>query len=268
MVEILKVDIPHRIRENNRVGTGLSSWVLRVDAVAKCYIHPKERQREIAAYERIGPHRAILRYYGCLDGSVLLQFAQHGTVRQYLESSRHKPPLGMRLQWVEQATEAISFMHSNRVFHCDISYNNIFLDADYNAMVGDLSGSSIDGEESLGWYGASHHHPDIDQPSEKTEIFALGSTFCEILTGRNPFEGYTIAEIEKAIRDGKFPALNRLPALQTIIYKCWRGGYRTVDELLLELKQDGTSLPFFCLVYFAYRDSSQNSPDNRTTSLH
>lgn len=245
MPNILRVDIPHRIRENSTIGTGLSSWVLRVDAVAKCYTRHVEKEKEIAVYERLGSHKTILQYYGSLDGSVLLKFAPFGTVRQYLGSSRHEPPLGMRLQWVEQTTEAISFIHSKGILHCDISSNNVFLDADYNAMVGDFSGSSIDKEAPLGWYGTSHSHPDIENPSEETEIFALGSTFYEILTGKNPFEGYASVEIEKAIRDSDFPKLDHLPALRTVISKCWKGGYRTVDELLLEVKQGGTALLFF-----------------------
>jgi len=105
-------------------------------------------------------------------------------------------------------------------------------------MIGDFAGSSIDNEESLGWYDTSHHHPDIDDPSPETEIFALGSTFCEILTGKNPYEGCQAVEIDKAIRNGDLPNLDHLPALRIVICKCWKGSYKTVDELLLEVKQE------------------------------
>lgn len=106
-------------------------------------------------------------------------------------------------------------------------------------MVADFAGSSIDDEEALGFYATSHHHPDIEDPSTDSEIFALGSTFYEILTGESPFKGYETIKIEKNIREGNFPTLEHLPALQTIISKCWKCGYQTVDELLLEVKQDG-----------------------------
>jgi serine/threonine protein kinase len=144
--------------------------------------------------------------------------------------------------WIEQATEAISYLHSNGIFHCDISYNNIFLDADYNAMVGDFAGSSIDDKEALGFYATSHHHPDIEDPSTGSEIFALGSTFYEILTGEIPFKGCKTIETEKNIREGNFPTLEHLPALQKVILKCWKCGYQTVDELLVEVKQDCMAL--------------------------
>jgi len=88
-IPIVRVDIPDRLDRNATVGTGLSSWVLRVDAVAKCYMQAEERDRETAVYERLGRHESILPYYGTLDGSVLLQFAPHGTIRQYLGCPRH-----------------------------------------------------------------------------------------------------------------------------------------------------------------------------------
>lgn len=239
MTKIVKVEVPYLIRDNDRIGTGLSSWVLRVDAVAKCYTNSEEREREIAVYERLGRHKAILPYYGSLEASVLLQFAPYGSVRQYLEDPQSKPPtLARKLLWVSQATEAISFLHSKAILHCDISYNNIFLDTDHNALVGDFAGSSIDDKEPLGWYGMSHCFPGIDDPSVQNEIFALGSTFYEILIGKNPFEGHLAVEVERAIRDGNFPSLDHLPALGTVISKCWRGGYSTVDELLKEVKQE------------------------------
>lgn len=149
-----------------------------------------------------------------------------------------------RLRWAEQTAQAISHLHSKNVFHCDISYNNIFLDTELNALVGDFAGSAIDKNESFGWYGTSHHHPDLDDPSEETEIFALGSTFYEILTGKNPFEGYLGVEAENAIRNSEFPSLDHLPALESVILKCWRHDYKTVDDLVQDLKQDGTVISY------------------------
>lgn len=240
------LNIPNSIRENETVGAGISSWVHRLDAVAKCYTagDNKERDREIAVFERLCTDNlywqsTILRYYGVLNECVILQFACHGSIRQYLRSQPSNP-LSTRLQWAEQATEAICFLHSKGIMHCDISCNNIFLDAQFNAMVGDFAGSSIDNEQCLGWYETSHFDPDTEDPSEKTEIFALGSTFYEILIGRKPYEGLDDAEIERAFRKGSFPSLESLPALNTVIFNCWHGQYQTTAELLQDVKKEGT----------------------------
>jgi serine/threonine protein kinase len=241
--------IPKLIRDNETVGAGISSWVHRLDAIAKCYTADdnKERDREVAIFERLCSddiywQRNIVRYYGVLDGCVILQFARHGTIRQYLRSQTHKPSLSVRLRWAEQITDAISFLHSKGIMHCDISCNNIFLDSNLDAMVGDFAGSSIDDEQCLGWYETSHSHPDTEDPSEKTEIFALGSTFYEILMGRKPYEGRDDAEIEGAFRRGDFPNLKSLSALNTVISNCWSGQYQTSADLLRSVKEEGTSI--------------------------
>lgn len=240
------LNIPNSIRDNETVGAGISSWVHRLDAVAKCYTADdgKEREREIAVFERLrsgglGWKESILRYYGVLDGCVILQFARHGSIRQYLRSSKQKQPLSIQLRWAEQATDAISFLHSQGVMHCDISCNNIFLDENLNAMVGDFGGSSIDRELCLGWYETSHSHPDTEDPSEKSEIFALGSTFYEILVGKKPFEGQDDSEIEQAFRNGNFPSLESLPALNKVILNCWSGQYKTTTDLLQDVREEG-----------------------------
>lgn len=235
--------IPNCIRDNETVGAGLSSWVHRLDAVAKCYTsgNEKDREREIAVYERLGTVGAcwpetILKYYGELNDLVILQFAAHGTVRGYLRS-RPKIPLSVKLRWAEQATEAISILHSKGVLHCDISCNNIFLDKDLNAMVGDFAGSSIDDEPCLGWYEEGHYHPESEDPSEQSEIFALGSTFYEMLVEQTPaLETHAFSKRQSHI-------LESLPALGDVIFKCWNGHYRTVDDLLKDIRREAQCPP-------------------------
>lgn len=243
-----KIDVPDHIRHNETVGAGLSSWVHRLNAVAKCYSSTEKtaRAREIAVYERLGSvarwHEGIMRFYGILDEQcVVLQFAHNGSIRQYLsQASRfQRVSLSKKLLWAEQATSAIAFLHSKNVFHCDISCNNIFLDENFNAKVGDFAGSSIDGAECLSWYETSHSHPDMMDPSSKTEVFALGSTFYEMLLGKPPFQGLSELAIQESFKDERYPSLEPLPALQSIIANCWGQQYETVDELSHDLRENG-----------------------------
>jgi serine/threonine protein kinase len=233
-------------RDNDFIAAGLSAWVHRLDAVIKSYPLKRSRERdtEISVYRRLGSekswHKGILRFYGILDSiSLVLQYASHGSVRQYLgRPNGQTVSLSTQLRWAEQATEAIAFLHSKKIFHCDISCNNIFLDKDLNAMIGDFGGSSIDGKEFLSWYETSHCPPDLIQPSTKTEIFALGSTLYEIVRQEKPFHGLEEHEIENAIRSARFPCLKSLPLLGVPIHKCWHQEYETVDELLHDIKSE------------------------------
>ncbi|KAI1124019.1 kinase-like protein [Nemania abortiva] len=239
------------------VGIGLSSAVLRLDAVAKCYFgrNIEDREREIAVLKRLGAdgykrNKNIVRWYGVLDGCILLQRAHHGSIRQYyLQYDPHRPPLSTQLQWAEQATDAICFLHSKGVVHCDISCNNIFIDDNLDAIVGDFAGSSIDGNQKCPLYETSHCHPDQKVSSEISDIFALGSTFYEMLVGRKPYDGMEHREIEEAIRNGNFPSLESLPALKTIILDCWNGRYKAATELLEDVRKEGIYSPIAKLAF-------------------
>lgn len=245
------IELPKHIRSNEVVGAGLSGWVHRLDAVVKSYPSDgtSERITEVAVYKRLGAdrtwHKGILQFYGMLDGmSIVLQFAQHGSIRDYLNANlrRSSVPLSTKLRWAEQVASAVSFLHSKSIFHCDISCNNVFLDKHLNAMVGDFAGSSIDGEEHCSWYEISHCHPDVAIPSIQTEIFALGSTLYEIMCHDKPFGGLPEDQVEDAFRRGQFPSMRSLPALKTTIDKCWRQRYESVDEVLQDIQKEGKNL--------------------------
>lgn len=249
MVEESIIELPNGIRDNEFIDAGLSAWVHRLDAVTKSYSSGRagDRATEIAIYKRLESEeswpRGILRFYGVLDElSIVLQFAPHDSIRKYYFNRRtqsQRVPLSTKLQWAEQLTGAVAFLHSKGILHCDISCNNVLFDKDLNAVVGDFAGSSLDGKEFFSWYETSHCPPDVMEPSVKTEIFALGSTLCEMLLQHKPFEGADEHLIEDAFRRGQFPSLESLPALEIPIAKCWGQQYETVDDLLQDIKEEG-----------------------------
>ncbi|KAM0417143.1 hypothetical protein ACHAPT_012850 [Fusarium lateritium] len=113
----------------------------------------------------------------------------------------------------------------------------MFLDEGLNAIVGGFAGSTLDQEKGLAWYETGHSHPDAQDPSAKTEAFALGSAFYEMLLGKRPFEGMDECTVENEIQCGRFPELEQVPALKLVITKCWSQQYDSVDGLLRDVKQ-------------------------------
>lgn len=81
----------------------------------------------------------------------------------------------------------------------------------------------MDDERCLGWYETSHSYLEIEDLSEKSEIFALGLTY-EVLSGIKPIEGRDDVHVER-VRKGGFPALRTLSFLGTVILKCWHSKY-------------------------------------------
>lgn len=122
--------------------------------------------------------------------------------------------------------------HSRNLLHGDISYNNV--------MLGGFAGSSMDGQDPLMCYKTSHEHPEIIGISTGSELFALGSTLIEIMTGSKPYKELSDTEIIRAYKQGNHPSLISLAVFNDTIHKCWTQGYSSLNELLEDVNTDGS----------------------------
>jgi len=244
------IQYPYGFRDADVRGYGVSGIVVRLDAVVKCALPGpgcrEDLERERRVYEALNPfrHRGLLRYYGHLPGgALLLEYAPHKTIRHQLVRPKMDIPFALRSRWIRQIAETVAFVHSQGILHADIACNNIFLDDQQNTKVGDFAGASIDGEEARGCYDDGYSHPRDDAAgvSVRSEVFALGSTFYEIMTGAKPYQGHQIHEVEEAFRQERYPDLSSLPAYGHIIERCWKGDYSNVDEMLPDITADGTA---------------------------
>ena len=236
------VQYPCGLNGKDVVGMGITALVARLDAVIK-FAPDTElpfMEREKCIYQRLGhDYNGVLRYYGSLGNALILQYACNGSIRQYLARQTKPVALSLQLRWIEQITASIAFVHSQNVLHGDISCNNVFLDQSLEAKLGDFAGSSIDGQDPLICYETSHEHPEIEGISTRSELFALGSTFYEIMTGSKPYKELSDSEISDAYTQGRYPSLVSLAAFKDIIAKCWAQDYVSVDELLEDVKAEG-----------------------------
>ncbi|KAI9809664.1 MAG: hypothetical protein M1825_000096 [Sarcosagium campestre] len=131
--------------------------------------HSEEYNKHVAIerriYERIeacGGHSSLLRFHGTYDETAIrLEYAR-------------------RLRWAIQVTDALSFLHRAGVIHGDLTCNNIFLDANLDAKLGDFAGSSLDGSPLLVVVTESHAYLG-DKLSVRGDLFALGSVLYEIV---------------------------------------------------------------------------------------
>lgn len=226
------------------VGAGITAVVARLDAVVK-FCEPSKShflEREKLVYQRLGhDHSGIVRYFGALENAVLLQFASHTSIRQYLDRQKKQVPLALKLRWVEQLFDAVRFIHSRNVLHGDISCNNVFLDDNLDVKLGDFAGSAIDDHPPLICYETSHELPGEEDISAMTELFALGSTVYEIMTGVKPYKELPEHEISAAFSEARYPDLGTVPVFRSTIMRCWSQSYATVDEALEEVRSEGTS---------------------------
>jgi serine/threonine protein kinase len=222
------LNYPCGLGRQDVVGAGISGIVVRLDCVLKFVgssdpFKSQQIEREGRVYERLGTDcPEVLRCYGSVDGALILQYASNGSLRQYYANQDKPVPLDLRLRWIRQIATSITFIHARHVRHGDVSCNNVFLDEELNTKLGDFSGSQIDDEDPLVCYETSHELPDHDGVSDKSEIFALGSTFYEIMTGSKPYQGLSNDAISEAYSRGEFPTVTTLPACKDIINRCWK----------------------------------------------
>jgi len=70
--------------------------------------------------------RSLLQYRGRTKDGILLEYAERGSVRDYLQSVSSSPSPALLLHWAEQAAEVLAFCHANGVLHGDINCSNYF----------------------------------------------------------------------------------------------------------------------------------------------
>jgi serine/threonine protein kinase len=238
------IQFPLGLNRQDVVGLGITALVARLDAVVK-FGRPAELpllERERRIYERLGhDHHGILRYYGSLGDALILQYACHGSIRQYYVTQSKPVPLPLQLRWVEQITASIAFVYAKNGFHGDISCNNVLFDDGFNTRLCDFAGSSIDGQDPLICYETSHEHPEIADISVESELFTLGSTFYEIMTGSKPYKDLSD---NLCVQARKFSKSGLSGCLQRYYYKCWTQGYASVDELLKDIEAEGMMIKY------------------------
>ncbi|KAL2126942.1 hypothetical protein VTI74DRAFT_11586 [Chaetomium olivicolor] len=103
------------------------------------------------------------------------------------------------------------------VRHADLTGRDLLLDAARNILLCDFAASYIDGEEALVIAEAGYPHPDRSEyllPTMRSEIHSLGSTFYEIVTGKQPHHGLEDREIELLLRRGCIPICPDSPSNQ------------------------------------------------------
>ncbi|KAI9841629.1 MAG: hypothetical protein M1837_000476 [Sclerophora amabilis] len=232
------------------ISAGNVGVVVDLDAVMKIAIREEDQHFidvEKRIYERLANgHERVLRYYGPFFDGFLMERASHGSLRQYYAengvpyANKGGQPRALQLRWIQQVVESIVYLHSKEILHADISCNNFFLDDNFDLKVGDFAGSSIDGSRSLVAYDVSHDHPALTSVSVESELFALGSVLYEIITGFPPYKGLSHTEIKDAYRHEHFPNLTSLGGFGDVITRCWRREYTSANEILLDVKAQGT----------------------------
>jgi serine/threonine protein kinase len=183
------------------LGSGTSAFIGEVNAstVLKYPLEPGGDMSRLVLEHKIlkmlGQHPRIIAHKELTTDGLYLERAANGTIYTYLtEWGQPTPSLQQRIAWCREVTEAVEYVHSKRVIHCDIQPTNILVDESLHLKLADFQGNYIseDGKVILeGWSCEPCRYfcprDDVFEANWKTDLFALGSTIYFIITGHEVF---------------------------------------------------------------------------------
>jgi serine/threonine protein kinase len=184
----------------------------------------------------LGNHNRIIQCHGLTKDGLKLEFAKEGSISSYMERTNASAiPVNVRLNWSRQAAEAVGFIHSRGVIHCDIHTNNLLLDDKLDIKLSDFQGTykDLDGHAMESTRFCLPRDPSTP-PNTTTDLFALGSAIYTIMTGHEPYLDLSDEEVEERYRKRQFPVVDAITAGE-MVRKCWTEAYVSANDLFEDL---------------------------------
>ncbi|MBI5434095.1 MAG: serine/threonine protein kinase [Planctomycetes bacterium] len=121
---------------------------------------------------------------------------------------------------------ALGVAHELGLVHRDVKPSNILIHADGRAVIADFGLAKGDGDPGLSLSGEPLGTPYYMSPEQatliaepvdrRTDVYSLGVTLFEGLTGRRPYEGDTVLQVLERLRSSEPPSARSLvPTLST-----------------------------------------------------
>jgi len=148
-----------------------------------------------------------------------MELAKKGDLRQYLKNKQGKlSPVQTEL-FLLQAAEALDFIHKAGILHRDIKPENLLVIDDRNIRIADFGIAMLPGEKSsfeelqAGVGTLDYLSPEVLEGKsfdKRADLYALGISFYELLSGKHPFAEGPLAEQLEIRRDGAFTPIAEL----------------------------------------------------------
>jgi serine/threonine protein kinase len=197
-------------------------------------------------------HPNILRLYDTGTEGELLYFAMEyfaGSTAGQILKQRGRLPVGQVVEIAAQTADALNHAHTHgHLVHRDIKPENLLVDRWCRVKVLDFGLARVDGLHPITRAGTVvgslyYVSPEqlMGQPLDgRSDVYALGVSMYEMLTGQRPYRGRTLSEMSEVILAGKAVPPSQIeasvpPALEAIIQRAlardlqWR--YASAGEL-------------------------------------
>jgi tetratricopeptide (TPR) repeat protein len=111
---------------------------------------------------------------------------------------RDRPaPLQMVMQWGKDLATTLDFVHRQGIVHHDIKPDNVLFTAEEVLKIGDF-GVANSRAGTITYLAPEMLLGCVDTGDVRVDVYALGITLLELLQNRNPFEGMSESETQRA----------------------------------------------------------------------
>lgn len=182
---------------------------------------------------------------------IVMELVEGITLKKYIEK---KARLSVKeaISIAIQVSMGIAAAHGNHIIHRDIKPQNIIISKEGKVKVTDFGIAKAATSNTItSNVMGSVHYTSPEQArggysDEKSDIYSLGITMFEMLTGRLPFNGDTTVAIAIKHIQEELPSpreyVSEIPiSVEQIVYKCCQKSpdrrYQSMDELIVDLKQ-------------------------------
>ena len=182
---------------------------------------------------------------------IVMELVEGITLKKYIEK---KARLSVKeaISIAIQVSMGIESAHNNHIIHRDIKPQNIIISKEGKVKVTDFGIAKAATSNTItSNVMGSVHYTSPEQArggysDEKSDIYSLGITMFEMLTGRVPFNGETTVAIAIKHIQEELPSpreyISEIPvSVEQIVYKCCQKSpdrrYQSMGELIVDLKQ-------------------------------
>lgn len=186
---------------------------------------------------------------------IVTEFVRGQTIRDVLDYKRCFS-LNESCSIMMQLCDAVHEIHSKNIVHRDIKPQNIYYSSDGSIKLGDfgisiLLGSGMNVSENRKIMGTAQYlAPELvygEKPTFQSDIFAMGITLFELLTGRVPFDAkdpheVAIMQVEKEVPSPLKTNPDLPKEIEEIIFKAVNKDLHKRYKNVLDMKKDISAL--------------------------
>ena len=156
-------------------------------------------------------HPNIVRVFGAGRQEQYLYFVMeyfHGMTAGRMLKDRHRLPVGQALEIAAQAADALAYAHEQgKLVHRDIKPENLLVNRWYRVKVLDFGLARVAGLQSITRVGTVVGSLYYVSPEQllgreldgRSDVYSLGVSLYEMVTGMRPYRGQSLSDMSKAI---------------------------------------------------------------------